>query len=253
MKTALGKRHRISLPRKLIIDFLYFSRSVPLVSVDKRVCLAAIAEARARHPQRPPWSAIFAKAFALVAAEMPVLRQAYISAPFPYIFEYNENVVFITHELPVGSELGVLPVRIRSPDELPLTHFRYKIDEMSDADMWQRGAYRTLALVSHLPLLLRRLLWWIALNVPRVRKRFLGTFCVTSVGALGVTPTTAIAPTTSLLTYGPLDQDGWIVIRLVFDHRVYDGATAARALARLEELLLGPIRDELTMDRTDQP
>ena len=46
-------------------------------------------------------------------------------------------------------------------------------------------------------------------------------------------------------TYGPLQDDGTLTLRLLFDHRVYDGATAARVLARVEEILLGPIYEEI--------
>ena len=34
-------------------------------------------------------------------------------------------------------------------------------------------------------------------------------------------------------------------VRITIDHRVLDGATAARALKRVEEILQGPIADEL--------
>jgi pyruvate/2-oxoglutarate dehydrogenase complex dihydrolipoamide acyltransferase (E2) component len=36
-----------------------------------------------------------------------------------------------------------------------------------------------------------------------------------------------------------------VTVRLLFDHRLFDAATGARALARLEEILTGRIQDEL--------
>jgi hypothetical protein len=36
-----------------------------------------------------------------------------------------------------------------------------------------------------------------------------------------------------------------VTVRVVFDHRVLDAMTLARALGRLEEILNGPIADEL--------
>lgn len=50
-----------------------------------------------------------------------------------------------------------------------------------------------------------------------------------------------------MLTYRPRDDDAKLRVRLLFDHRVYDGATAARVLARLEKLLRGPIYDEIAL------
>jgi hypothetical protein len=234
------------MSRRIIADLMYFSRSFPLISIERLIQFRELAVARRNHPEHPPWSALFAKAFAMAAEEFDVLRQAYFQFPFPYLYEFEESTVSIANEMPVGGTASVLPVRIRNPDKLPLTAFRYKIVEMRDADLWQRGYFRIAAIVSALPFFLRRPAWWIALNVPRFRRRYFGTFGITSVGALGADLLTPLAPVTSLLTYGPLGNDGTVKVRLVFDHRVYDGATAARVLARLEELLRGPIYDELT-------
>ena len=50
---------------------------------------------------------------------------------------------------------------------------------------------------------------------------------------------------TSSLTYGPLDEQGRVVVTLLCDHRVVDGIVAAQALAGLETALKGPIADEM--------
>jgi hypothetical protein len=250
--TGEGARRRISRSRQTIIDLVYFSRSIPLVGIERSMSFGKLAMARQSHPERPPWSALFAKAFALVADEVAALRQIYFSFPIPYLYEYEENVVSIAKELEFGDETGVLPVRIRSPDKLPLAAIRHKIDELDDAQLWQRGFYRTLAITNYLPFFLRRPIWWIALNNPRFRKRFFGTFAISSVGALGADAVLGLTPFTSFLTYGPLGDDGKVKVRLFFDHRVYDGATAARVLARLEETLLGPIYEEIASE-TNSP
>ena len=61
------------------------------------------------------------------------------------------------------------------------------------------------------------------------------------------------APVTSILTYGPLDGEGMMRVRLLFDHRVYDGAAAASVLARLDEILRGPIYDEIEIGCHKRP
>ncbi len=249
-KRARGNRRRISMFRQMVIDLMYFSKSIPLIAVERSMLFAEVAKARGSHPGQPPWSALFAKAFGLAADECAALRQTYFSFPFPYLYEYEESAVSIANELSVGEELVVLLVRIRNPDKMPLSAFRYKIAEVIDAELRQRGFYGTFALVSYLPFFLRRPLWWLTLNVPRFRKHFFGTFVITSVGSLGAELLTPIAPVTSLLTYGPLGDDGKLRVRLLFDHRVYDGATAARVLARIEELLLGPIYEEIKSGMT---
>jgi hypothetical protein len=70
--------------------------------------------------------------------------------------EFEESTVSIANELSVEGTASVLPMRIRSPDKLPLIAMRYKIDEMRDVDFWQRGFYRTVTIVSSLPFFLRR-------------------------------------------------------------------------------------------------
>ena len=211
--------------------------------------LKNVVDARKRHPEQPPWSALFAKGFALVAREIAPLRQVYVGFPTPRIFEYHESFVSIAYELNVEGEAIVLPVRIRRADQIPLTGFRYKLDEMRDGYLARRGFYRILEVLSHFPVLLRRPIWWIVLTLPHLRKRFFGTFVITSVGFLGAAMLNPIAPFTSLLTYGPIQSDGELTVRLVFDHRLYDGVTAARALARLEEMLTGSICEELNAYR----
>jgi pyruvate/2-oxoglutarate dehydrogenase complex dihydrolipoamide acyltransferase (E2) component len=50
---------------------------------------------------------------------------------------------------------------------------------------------------------------------------------------------------TTTLNYGPFDAEHRLAVRLHFDHRVYDGMTAARALAEIEEILTTEIVAEL--------
>jgi pyruvate/2-oxoglutarate dehydrogenase complex dihydrolipoamide acyltransferase (E2) component len=50
-----------------------------------------------------------------------------------------------------------------------------------------------------------------------------------------------------------IEPDGTVCVRLIYDHRVLDGAMAARALGKLEDVLNGPILNELDeMTRVSQ-
>ena len=42
-----------------------------------------------------------------------------------------------------------------------------------------------------------------------------------------------------------MTKDGELDVRIIYDHRVMNGATVARALGRLEEILLGPVLEEV--------
>jgi hypothetical protein len=48
------------------------------------------------------------------------------------------------------------------------------------------------------------------------------------------------------MTYGPIDREtGRVNVKLIYDHRVLDGAYIARRLADLEAQLRGPLLSEL--------
>jgi hypothetical protein len=100
--------------------------------------------------------------------------------------------------------------------------------------------------LSRLPLPLRRLVWWMGLfSDGACRAHFFGTFGISVVASLGAAGLHILSPLTTTINYGVFEPDGTIDVRLVYDHRVLDGAPTARALAALEDVLHGPIRDEL--------
>ena len=55
-----------------------------------------------------------------------------------------------------------------------------------------------------------------------------------------------LSPITTLLNYGVIGPDGTVDVRIIYDHRVMDGATVARALARLEQILNSVVKDEIS-------
>ncbi len=91
------------------------------------------------------------------------------------------------------------------------------------------------------------MLWWGTLNISGQKrcKRF-GTFGLSSYGSLGAEQVHPISPLTTTLTYGPIDPATHrLVVKLIYDHRVLDGAYVARRLRDIEDTLNGPILDEL--------
>jgi pyruvate/2-oxoglutarate dehydrogenase complex dihydrolipoamide acyltransferase (E2) component len=50
---------------------------------------------------------------------------------------------------------------------------------------------------------------------------------------------------TTTINYGPIEPDGSVDVRIVYDHRVLDGGTVARALDHLERILGCEILAEL--------
>jgi hypothetical protein len=240
-----GRFSRISLPRRLVHDLLAFSRRLPLVTFERRMHLAPLVEARSRMAERPAWTAVFAKAFALVSQDMPALRRAYVRLPWPHYYEYPGTVAAIVLERDYGGEDSLFFALVKQPEALPLDEISRRIRRLAGAPVGDVKEFARMLAIARLPLPLRRAIWWIGLNIGRQRANYFGCFGITAVAGQGASHVSVLSPLSFTLTYGELGPDGTLDVRLTFDHRVIDGRPAARALARLEEVLLGPITREL--------
>jgi len=240
-----GRAIRLSKPRRVVIDLLHFARAVPSLPVQRRMNLAAVAAARQACRERPQWSAIFVKAYALVAQESPALRRAYVKFPWSQLYEYPSVTASIMFERDYEGEPGLFSMLVRNAATRSLGDLRDIIKRGSSAPVetikdFQRGL-RT----AGWPRFVRRALWWLGLNVGRQRGNYFGTFGLSVYSALNVDSLHPLSPLTSVVNYGYIGADGEVNVRIIYDHRVMDGATVARALNRLEEILNGPIVEEL--------
>ncbi len=240
-----GRAIPLSRARRLVADILHFSQKVPTNPVLRVMNLSAVRAARAIHPVRPSWMALFAKAFARVSEEMPELRRAYVKFPWPHLYEYPVSIANLTVEREYEGEKIVLFARIVDPFHRSVVEVHDKLQYFRDAPVDQVPYYRKMLRISGYPWLARRILWWFAFNLGRLRGSYLGTFGITVVSALGAESLHPHSPLTCLLTYGVIAPDGSCAVRICYDHRVLDEAPIARVLARLEEVLNGEIAAEL--------
>lgn len=246
MTSDKGRTLPLTPSRRFLLDLLHFGRKVPSVPVARTMCLQELADARRAHPLRPSWSVLFLKAHALVGAANGPLRRCLLSFPTLRLYEHPHTVGSMAFEREHDGEPSIFVGLFRAPE-------RQSIAELEDALAFYRrepvlkvGFFRQALRISALPRPLRRFLWWTSLEVSGAKRaKRLGTFGVSSYGALGAESLHPISPLTTTLTYGPIDADGRVVVKLVYDHRVLDGAEIARRLADLEAVLLGPILEEL--------
>jgi hypothetical protein len=240
-----GRAIGLSVQRRMMIDFLYFARGVPTVPVQKRMSIAALVAARAACDDRPRWTAIFTKAFALVAEEVPQLRRAYVKLPWPHLYEYPTSKANIIIERDYRGEPALCPVLIKDPAHQPLAVIGGLLQQAAIAPLETMKEFREWKRLTRLPRPLRRVLWWIGLNIGRQRANFFGTFGVSVYSALNAESLHPLSPFTALLNYGVIAPDGDVAVRIMYDHRVMDGATVARALGRMEEILNSVILEEV--------
>ena len=229
----------------MVIDFLYFATGIPTVPVQRRMSLGPLVAARAACRERPRWTAIFTKAYALVAQEFPELRQAYVKIPWPHLYEYPVSKALIIIERDYRGEVVVCPVSIKDPARQSLLDIGHELQHATIAPVEDIKGFRVAMQLVRVPRPLRRALWWLGLNIGRQRGNFFGTFAVSVYSALGAELLHPLAPLTTLLNYGVMNSDGVLDVRIIYDHRVMNGVTVARALLRLEEILNSVILEEV--------
>jgi hypothetical protein len=235
----------LSLPRRWICDLLHFAGKVPTVPVQRRIDIRAVVEARAGLAERPSWAVIFLRAYALVAREVPQLRRYYLSFPWSHLYEFPYSIASVAIERQWQGENAVFFGHVRSPETQTLAGLDQHLRAFKEEPIEKFGMFRRALQIAKYPRPLRRFVWWYALNVNgKKRGKRLGTFGLSVYSGLGSESLHPISPLTTTLNYGVI-EDGWVTVRVVYDHRVMDGGTVARAQARLEEMLNGEIVHEL--------
>lgn len=239
----------IPWPRRFVGDLLHFARRVPAVTFERTFRLGALRQFRASLPSRPGWTALFVKAFAKLACEFRELRTSHVDYPWPRLVEHGRQVASVAVEKTIDGQPAVMFAKVRSPEERSLWNIEAKLRRAKDCAVGDLAPFRAVRSLSLLPRFIRRMAWWFTLEWSgRWRARKCGTFGVSSCGMLGAESLTLLSPLTASLTFGPVSARGRVRVRIIFDHRVCDGAVVARALARLEEIMAEEILAELKED-----
>lgn len=240
-----GRAIKLSRPRRLVNDLMRFSIGIPRVTVQRRMNLSRLLEARKLLEARPTWTAIFLKGYGLLARETPELRRAYVRLPWPQLYEYPESVGSVAYERDWEGEPAVLLSRIKGPEHRSLKQIDAAVRAARSTPVREVREFRRALDMARAPAPLRWLLMWLGLNWGRQRGNYFGTFQLSVYSAIGAESFNPLTPLTTLLNWGPIGPDGWANVRILYDHRVMDGATIARALERFETILNGAVADEV--------
>jgi hypothetical protein len=234
----------IDVNRRLVGDLLWFAARVPLFPLEREFDLADLAALRSRASVRISWVALFVKAYGLLAAEIPQLRHSYMRWPWPHVYQHADSVgmVAVNRSTPSGDRL--FWGRFTAPEKMSLVEVQKQLDDYKHGQI--EPTFRRQIRLSRFPKPLRMLAWWMSLNLSAERRaRRLGTFGLSTVAGLGAVNRIHPTCTATSLTYGPISDAGRVLVTVVYDHRLIDGAPLARALAELEAILQGPIAEEL--------
>jgi hypothetical protein len=243
-----GRYIKLSPQRRWVGDLLELSRRAPLVPFERRMNLAPLA--LARREAGVGWCALFIKAMGMVSQRRPELRRAFLSWPWPRLYEHGASAAMVAIEREWDGERGVFFGKIDEPENRPLAEIEAELRHLKTSPVESIREYRRLFRVARLPRLLRRLGWRWAHDCRGPRQvKYFGTFGVSVTAAEGAAALSLISPTTTTLHYGVMAANGDIDVRVTFDHRVIDGAPIARALVELEETLHGELLGELRHQR----
>lgn len=246
MHETKGRSLPLSAPRRFINDLVHFARKVPSVPVSRTMDVGPLVGPRQAHPARPSWSVLFMKAMGLVAAKNPPLRRALMTFPITRLYENSESICALAIERDYRGEEGIFVGLFRAPECQTLAELDEAVRWYKHTPLEEIGLFRQTLRVSAVPRPIRRFLWWstLAVSGPKRAKRF-GTFGLSSYGSLGAESLHPMSPLTTTLTYGPIDASGHVCVKLIYDHRVLDGAYVARRLGEIEEILQTEILREL--------
>ena len=253
---------RLDGQRRLVGDIVRLAHRVPIFPVDRIMPLADLDAVRRAAAPRIGWSAVFMKAWAIVARDRPALRSWYV--PWRILTPWRRPA-WATSPVSVASlaisrprdpqegadrhDLALDPealwwARLREPDNRPLPELQAAIHRHATAPVGEVIA-RQLELVMVPGPLRRLILRWNA-HAPSMKRALrVGTFSISTLAGEGCANRRHPTFLTTSLTWTPLDDAGRMTVTVLADHRLLDGVPVARALAALEETLQGPIRAEL--------
>ena len=248
---------RFTAARACIADVAAIAREIPLFPVERSMRLAGLAAARQAAAAEPPalqrigWAAIFMKAYALVARDMPILRswlvRGFPGAAFgirPRLATCSESVATLALNRVADGDDRLLWARLARPDTLPLSAIQQFIADCGTKPI-EEVSKRQLQLEMVPGPLRRTILRWNMNSTSPKRASRIGTYSLSTLAGFGATNRFHPTICTTSLSYAPIDAEGGCLVTLIADHRVLDGAAAARALAALEETLTGRMREEL--------
>ena len=172
-----GIRKKLANDRALVSDIVEIARRMPLAPLIREIDLSVIEKARKSVRSKISWTALMMKAYSLVAAERPELRQVYVPFPWPHIYQHPENVAMltVTRNLPEGPRLFF--ARFAQPENQTLVDIQKRFDLMRRSPINEVKQFRHQKRFARWPKSIRRIAWWSMTNLmPAKLVQQIGTF-----------------------------------------------------------------------------
>lgn len=198
-------------------------------------------------------TALLIKAIALAQHNHPTSRTQML--PTGQLVQFNDIEAQFTVERFVNDQPGLFFGRIAKPDTRPLIEITEELRVYGTEPIETVPQLAIEHKFSQFPHWLRQLIIFFGTRIPAMRLRYMGaTFGLSSLGKYGARNLISPSVITSMFCIGEVERRPFVVgdsieirpqlsIVLNFDHRVIDGAAAARFVADVIKLLEGGLEE----------
>ncbi len=200
-------------------------------------------------------TAILLKAIAVAQRSHPDSRT--FRLPWGRLVTFRDIVAGFTIERYIGTQPTVFFGAIENADAKPVLEIARELRAYGEAEISEVPTLDIQHRFNNMPWLFRRLMLFLGNRYPWIRLKYQGaTFGVSTLGKYGIKMMIPPCVATSIFGVGEVEEravvrNGKIEIRpimtlsLNFDHRVIDGAPAARFLQEVRNLMEGGLEDYL--------
>jgi hypothetical protein len=241
------RRYRsVPLHRRWMSDLVHFGKKSHMMGCAWRINIApVVAAARATGQPAIGWTAIWLKALGLVSRRRPELRSAYLPFPFARLYVHPEMSCTVVIERTWQGASALFFEQFAGPEKKPLPELDATLRTLRQVPVENVGSFRRVIRFARPPVLIRRLIWSLALNWSGpVRAKYIG-LCGVNPFPTGGKVVQADVPGVFLLYFGLVAANGDADIQIFFDHRVMDGVEVYRIVRDLEATMNRDIVAEL--------
>lgn len=239
----------VPLHRRWMHDIIHSGKKAHVMGCSWRINVAPLVAARGSRLPPAGWTAIWLKTMALVGRRRPELRTLYMPLPWARLYVHPDMVCTVAIERTWQDAAAVFFEQVAAPDRRSLGELDEMLRRLKQQPVESVGSFRRLIRYARLPILLRRLIWSLALGWSGpLRMRYFGSAALNPF-PVGGHVTQSAMPVSCMLYFGLIESNGDAHIQVFYDHRVMDGVEVYRIVRELEATLNRDIVAELKNGR----
>jgi hypothetical protein len=243
--SAERRYQSVPLHRRWMHDIIHNGKKAHVMGCSWRVNVAPLLAARGARLPPAGWTAIWMKSLALVGRRRPELRTLYMPLPWARLYIHPDMVCTVVIERTWQDVAAVFFEQVAAPDRRSLHELDEMLRQLKQQPVESVGSFRRLIRYARLPVLLRRLIWSLALGWSGpLRMRYFGSAALNPF-PVGGHVTQSAMPVSFMLYIGLIESNGDAEIQIFYDHRVMNGVEVYRIVRDLEATMNRDIVAEL--------